>query len=90
MAQILEKVTDRDPRGFSDICELIPSLKLRLEKSQLSPELADLQKRDVIEYKMYLTGYHKFCKHHWRPFDIRRITNQGYKGNNTGVFLWGE
>lgn len=44
----------------------------------------------MINYKLYLQGYHKFCYHHWRPKDIRRVTNKGYKGSNSGVLFWGE
>jgi hypothetical protein len=39
---------------------------------------------------MYLQGYQKFCNHHWRPEDIRRVGGFRFKGNNTGCLLWGE
>ena len=39
---------------------------------------------------MYLSGYHKFCNHHWRPEEIRSVTFDRFKGNNTGCLLWGE
>ena len=52
--------------------------------------MSELQGRDVIQYKLYLSGYHKFCNHHWRPEDIRRTTFDRFKGNNTGVLFWGE
>jgi hypothetical protein len=38
-----------------------------------------------------MKGYHKFCCHHWRPNDVRVVSlNNRFKGNNTGVLLWGE
>ena len=64
-------------------------LILQLKKSDLS-ELSDQQKWDVIEYKLYMPQYHKFCHHHWKPEDTRRVTLDGFKGNNTGILLWGE
>ena len=65
-------------------------LKLRLEKSALSV-LHDKQgDREVVQYKLYLQNYHKFCNHHWRPEDIRRVSFPRFKGNNTGCLLWGE
>jgi len=64
-------------------------LKLKLEKKDLSV-LSELQGPEVIEYKMYLQNYHKFCKHHWRPDEIRRSSFAKFKGNNTGALLWGE
>ena len=72
------------------MCEVLPSLKLELEKKNLGSGYSELQEREVIHYKLYLQGYQKFCKHHWRPKDIRRTTNDGYKGANTGALLWGE
>ena len=39
---------------------------------------------------MYLQNYHKFCKHHWRPDEIRRSSFAKFKGHNTGALLWGE
>ena len=77
---------------FSEMIERMPFLKLDLEKKSLSDEFAELQKRDRIEYKMYMRGYHEKCFHHWRPEDIRRVGlgNGLFKGFNTGGLLWGE
>lgn len=62
---------------------------LDLPKANLSPVYSEGQSRENVRYKLYLQGYHKFCNHHWRPKDIRRVTNDGYKGGNSGVFLHG-
>ena len=35
-------------------------------------------------------GYHKFCNHLWRPYEIRSSSNFRFKGNNTGALFWGE
>ena len=77
---------------FPEIVQRLPFLKLTLNKSELGPEYQSLQTREVIEYKMYLRGYHKKCNHHWRPEDIRRVgLDQGlFKGFNTGGLLWGQ
>ena len=92
--QLVNKITttvnDREPRKFSDICEVMPMIVLDLPKSNLSAGFSDLQERETIRYKMYMQGYHKRCYHHWRPIDVRRVTNDGFKGGNTGVLLWGE
>ena len=80
---------DKQVRTFAEICEVIPCLKLNLLKQDLGV-LADLQVRDQLDYKLYLQGYHKFCNHHWRPEDIRRVSFSRFKGNNTGLLLWGE
>ena len=90
MAKIEGGLPDREPRKFADICEVLPMITLDLPKANLSPAFADLQGRDNIRYKLYMQGYHKFCNHHWRPMDIRRVTNEGYKGANTGVLFHGE
>ena len=37
-----------------------------------------------------MQGYHKFCYHHWRPKDVRRVSLENFKGNNTGALFWGE
>jgi hypothetical protein len=38
-----------------------------------------------------MKGYHKFCYHHWRPEDNRMVSlHERFKGNNTGMLLWGE
>ena len=67
----------------------MPMIILDLPKANLGPAYADLQNHDNIRYKLYLQGYHKFCNHHWRPQEIRRVTNDNYKGQNTGVFFHG-
>jgi hypothetical protein len=76
-------------KDFKEICEVFPILRFQLNKADLGA-LADLQTADVLEYKMYMQGYHKFCKHHWRPDEIRRSSFPKFKGNNTGALLWGE
>lgn len=81
---------DREPRTFNEICEALPSLTLRLPKANLSPAYTDLQEREEIKYKLYLQGYQKTCYHHWRPLEVRRIANKGFKGAFTGALLWGE
>ena len=86
---ITTTVTDRQPRDFSEICEIFPVMHLSLPKSNLD-KLVDIQKRDVINYKLYLQGYHKWCYHHWRPTDIKRVSIDNFKGNNTGILFWGE
>eukprot|EP00349_Pseudokeronopsis_sp_Brazil_P006457 CAMPEP_0202967672 /NCGR_PEP_ID=MMETSP1396-20130829/12653_1 /ASSEMBLY_ACC=CAM_ASM_000872 /TAXON_ID= /ORGANISM="Pseudokeronopsis sp., Strain Brazil" /LENGTH=143 /DNA_ID=CAMNT_0049693025 /DNA_START=54 /DNA_END=481 /DNA_ORIENTATION=+ len=39
---------------------------------------------------MYLQGYQKFCYSHWRPPQQRDVSFPRYKGNNSGLLLWGE
>ena len=89
--KIVEEVTkDREPRTFAQVCEVLPQIALDLPKKNLSAPFVDLQGQENIRYKLYMQGYQKFCKHHWRPVDIRRTTNDGYKGANTGVLFHGE
>lgn len=80
----------REPRTFNEICEAIPCVTLSLSKANLSAGFTDLQNRDEIRYKFYLQGYQKTCYHHWRPIEIRRIANEGFKGAFSGALLWGE
>lgn len=77
---------------FAEMVERLPILHLELEKKSLSGEFVELQSRERIKYKLYLTGYHKKCYHHWRPEDIRRVglAKGLFKGCNTGGLLWGE
>lgn len=79
----------RKVRTFAEICEVLRIITLKLDKANLGG-LADLQAADSIRYKMYLQGYQKFCNHHWRPEDIRRVACDRFKGNNSGCLLWGE
>ena len=68
-------------KDFSEICQYMPNLRLNLEKSSLTGEFAELQKNDTMKYNLYLQGYHKFCKHHWRPADQREVSiGQRFKG----------
>ena len=67
----------------------MPLIQIDLEKKDLG-EFSDLQKNEVHNYKLYASGYHKICYHQWRPEDIRRITLPRFKGNNSGLMLWGE
>lgn len=76
-------------RTFAEICEHLPIIKFKLPKSNLA-SLSELQAADVLEYKLYLSGYHKFCYHHWRPEDIRSVSLNRFKGNNTGCLFWGD
>ena len=93
MRQLIDIITtavnDRQPRDFSEICEVLPMITLPLKRSNLQ-KLGEMQKRDVLNYKLYLQGYHKFCYHHWRPADVRRVGLDNFKGNNTGCLFWGE
>ena len=84
------KTFDREPRTFNEVIEAIPCLKLDLPKANLSSAYSELQHRESIRYKMYLQGYQKTCYHHWRPKDVRRVANPGFKGAFTGALLWGE
>jgi len=78
-------------KNFAEICQYVPKLDLELEKRDLSPEFCDLQQNESLKYCLYLQGYHKFCHHHWRPEEARAVTLQNrFKGNNTGLLLWGE
>ena len=86
---IRERLGEREVRSFAEICEHIPLLELKLRKSQLSG-LSELQTHETIDYKLYLQGYHKFCYHHWKPQDQRTVALNGFKGNNSGLLLWGE
>jgi hypothetical protein len=65
-------------------------LRLDLNKGSLSQGNQDRQVNETVKYKLYLQGYHKFCKHLWRPEDIRRVSFNRFKGYNTGCLLYGE
>lgn len=92
VSTIRERLGSFKPNSFAEICEKIQLLEVRLEKKHLDPALADSLdlKLDSYKYKLYLQGYHKFCYHHWRPEDIRNVSFPRFKGNNTGILLWGE
>lgn len=77
---------------FAEIMEHLGMIKLTLKKEDLDGPFYPLQYRDVIDYKLYLRGYHKKCYHHWRPEDMRRVglAAGAFKGFNTGGLLWGE
>jgi len=77
---------------FAEIMEHLGVIKLTLKKEDLDGPFYPLQYRDVIDYKLYLRGYHKKCYHHWRPEDMRRVglAAGAFKGFNTGGLLWGE
>lgn len=77
---------------FAEMPEHLRCLTITLNKADLSKDLQAIQSRDQIDYKMYLSGYHKKCNHHWRPSDIRRVglAQGAFKGFNTGGLLWGE
>jgi small subunit ribosomal protein S29 len=44
----------------------------------------------IDRVKIFRQGYHKFCNHLWRPFELRSASNDRFKGNNTGILFWGE
>lgn len=69
---------------------MLPIVRLSLPKKNLTGGFLELQEKENIEYKMYIQGYQKFCRHHWRPESMRQISNDSFKGSNTGVLLWGE
>ena len=73
VTKLEEGVNDRDPKRFAEMCEKVPCLKLILPKANLTGSFAELQSHETVKYKMYLQGYQKFCAHHWRPMDIRRV-----------------
>jgi hypothetical protein len=69
----------------------MPKINLSLKRSDLSEDLQSCQKKEEINYSLYMKGYHKFCYHHWRPEDNRIVSlHDRFKGNNTGMLLWGE
>lgn len=37
-------------------------------------------KGEKTKYTMYLSEHHKFCYTHWRPYDIRNYSIEGFKG----------
>ena len=92
IGQLVEKIRgnlgSKEVRSFAEICEAMPILVLNLNKADLG-ELSDMQKFDTIKYKLILQGYHKFCYHHWKPVDQRATGIERYRGNNTGILLWG-
>ena len=90
VTKIEQALPDREPRSLSDICEVLPCVGLDLPKANLSPAFVDLQERENIRYKLYLQRYQKFCYGHWRPDEVRKITNKGFKGAFSGALLWGE
>jgi hypothetical protein len=89
VTKVRQQLGDIEVRSFAEICEHIPMMTLQLRKGDLH-QLGDLQARDVINYKLYLQGYHKFCHHHWRPQEVRSASFPRFKGNNTGMLFWGE
>jgi len=44
---------NHEAKDFADVCEALPVVKLKLKKGDLTT-LADMQKHEVINYKMYL------------------------------------
>lgn len=77
---------------FPDIVEHLRTMTLKLNQNDLEPKFQNPDLRKEVDYKVYLTGYHKKCNHHWRPLDMRRVAlGQGmFKGFNTGGLLWGD
>jgi hypothetical protein len=73
--QIMELATDKNLKlhDFTDIPEHQRLMKIKLHQSMLDPSFRDPEKREAVDYKLYLTGYHKRCSYHWRPEDIRRV-----------------
>ena len=95
LRQFIEKIrthlknTNHQAKDFSEVCEVLHMIHMQLNKKDLSV-FSELQGREVIDYKLYMQGYHKFCNHHWRPSEIRSTSFHQFKGNNTGCLLWGE
>lgn len=77
-----------NPQKLGEIIEHCPLLVLDLDKKYLG-DAADLQRNEVHQYKLYLSGYHKICTGLWRPEDIRRVSIPRFKGANSGLMLWG-
>lgn len=62
-----------NPQKMGEIIENMPLVVINLEKKNLG-SAADLQRNEVHQYKLYLSGYHKLCYGLWRPEDIRRVS----------------
>ena len=77
-----------NPQKMGEIIEKLPLVVIDLEKKNLG-SAADLQRNEVHQYKLYLSGYHKLCYGLWRPEDIRRVSLPQFKGANSGLLLWG-
>ena len=90
--QIRAAVQNRQVRDFKEIIDELKLIKLNLDPSLFPQEVrtTHFSGKEAIQYYLYLEGYHKFCKHLWRPSDIRRVTLKGFRGNNSGMVLWGE
>ena len=77
-----------NPQKLSEIIENLSMVVIDLPKSNLG-KYSDLQKNEVHQYKLYLSGYHKVCHGLWRPEDSRRVSLPNFKGANSGLLLWG-
>eukprot|EP00344_Euplotes_crassus_P006583 CAMPEP_0197000198 /NCGR_PEP_ID=MMETSP1380-20130617/5195_1 /TAXON_ID=5936 /ORGANISM="Euplotes crassus, Strain CT5" /LENGTH=725 /DNA_ID=CAMNT_0042417395 /DNA_START=3 /DNA_END=2180 /DNA_ORIENTATION=+ len=77
-------------KELKDVIELRRILEITLTKADLG-DLAEYSEmiHDEKKYKIYLQGHQKYCFHFWRPEDMREYSLQGFKGFNTGCFVWG-
>lgn len=78
-------------KELKDVIELKRILEVTLTKADMDhlAEYSELN-HDSKKYKIYLQGHQKYCYHFWRPEDMREYALQGFKGFNTGCFLWGQ
>jgi hypothetical protein len=77
-----------NPQKLGEIIENMFLVTINLDKKYLGAQ-HELQKNEVHQYKLYLSAYHKICYGHWRPEEMRRVSLDRFKGNNSGVLLWG-
>ncbi len=87
------------PMTLAEIIATLRFVPIQLDFDELIPALnADCVPRrgngepyrGKVEYKLFLSKYHKFCDHLWRPEDMRKYAIPRFKGFNTGAMLWGQ
>lgn len=62
-----------NPQKMGELIEHMPLVVINLDKKNLG-SASDMQRNEVHQYKLYLSGYHKLCHGLWRPEDIRRVS----------------
>ena len=79
------------PTELSQVIHYLRMATFHLRKADLGP-YSEFPKMfdEEREYKLYLSGHHKFCFHNWRPKEMRDYAPaERFKGFNTGALLYG-
>jgi hypothetical protein len=89
LVQQMEKENCK-PMTIDPLLVHLPHATILLEKSRLPNQHQDYIKSDTTQFKLYLRDFQQLCFHHWQPTPMRSTLNQGYRGFNSGAFLWGK